>query len=210
MHYLYLHGFCSGADSFKGSYFRERFAEQGRTLHTPDLNGDDFEHLTMTGQLALIRELAASLPGKLTVLGSSMGAYLAALFAEEEPRVSRLVMIAPAFGFAARREAELDPGVLETWREKGYLEIYHYAYQKTCRLHYGILDDARQYDRRSLQRRLPALPIHGLRDDSVDYRLSIDYLEHHPGAELLLLNGDHTLTDEVGRLWSHLRRFLDL
>ncbi len=208
MHYIYLHGFLSGANSYKGSYLRERFAEAGLTLHTPDLNGGDFERLTLTGQLQIIGELAESLPGELTLLGSSMGGYLAALFAEENQRVKQMALIAPAFQFATRYLARMDKTMLQRWREEGYLQVYHHAYREHRRLHYHILEDARAYDRMKLQRQLPTLILQGVNDESVDYRLSVKYLQTHPSARLLLLNADHQMIGEVETIWEYTRRFL--
>lgn len=210
MHYLYLHGFLSGAKSYKGSYLREKFAAQGLALHTPDLNGGDFEHLTLSGQLNIIRELAESLPGELTLLGSSMGGYLAALFAEENLRVKQMVLLAPAFQFAARYLARMDKTMLQKWREEGYLKVYHHAYREHRRLHYHILEDAQQYDRLELRRQLPALLIHGVKDEAVDYRLSVEYLQTHPPARLLLLNADHQMIGEVETIWEYTRHFLQI
>lgn len=210
MNYIYLHGFLSDANSYKGSYLREKFAENGLTLHTPDLNGGDFEHLTLTGQLEIIRALTDALEGDLTLLGSSMGGYLAALLAEDRPRIKRMVLIAPAFQFTNRYMARMDKSLLDKWRKEGYIEIYHHAYRKNRRLHYGILEDARQYDRRVLQRQLPALIFHGLRDDTVDYRLSIEYLQTHPSAQLMLLNSDHQMIADTDTIWRYIRLFLGI
>lgn len=210
MHYLYLHGFLSGANSYKGSYLREKFAAQGLALHTPDLNGGDFEHLTLSGQLNIVRELALALPGDLTLLGSSMGGYLAALFAEENLRVKQMVLIAPAFQFAARYLARMDKAILQKWRKEGYLKVYHHAYREHRRLHYRILQDAQPYDCLELRRQLPALLIHGVNDEVVEYQLSVEYLKTHPSAGLLLLNADHQMIGEVERIWEYSRHFLQL
>ena len=45
----------------------------------------------------------------LVLMGSSLGGYLAALYAERHPKaVDRLVLIAPAFGFLQRWEGALE------------------------------------------------------------------------------------------------------
>jgi pimeloyl-ACP methyl ester carboxylesterase len=210
MHFIYLHGFLSGANSYKGSFLRQKFAERGITLHTPDLNDGDFEHLTLSGQLDVIRTLAASLEGDITMLGSSMGGYLCVLFAEENPRVKQMVPIAPAFQFVTRYLAGMDPDILQRWEKESFIEVYHYASRQNRRLHYGILEDAKQYDRIVLKRQLPALVIHGIRDDTVDYQLSVEYLNSHPAAQLILLNSDHQLIKDVETIWKYIQSFLDI
>ena len=208
MNYVYLHGFCSSANSFKGSRFREKMVDNGLTLHTPDLNGDNFEELTITSQLAIVRQLIDSIPGEITLMGSSMGGYLAALFAQQESRVRQLVLLAPAFQFAQRYLERLEPAVLERWQRKRYIELYHYGFKDIRRLHIGILDDAQQYDSLVLDRNLPTLIMHGIHDDTVPYQLSVDYVANHPESRLLLLPSNHQLTDTIDLLWDSAAHFL--
>ena len=97
---VYLHGFASGPGSQKAQYFRERFAGCGVDLAIPDLAGGDFEHLTITRQLQVIEH---RVDGRaVALIGSSMGGYLAALYAARHAGVERVVLMAPAFGFARR------------------------------------------------------------------------------------------------------------
>ncbi len=210
MNYIYLHGFCSSENSYKGSYFRDKMGDRGVKLHTPDLNGENFEHLTISSQLEIVRRLAGEVSGDITMMGSSMGAYLSALFAEEEKRVKQLVLIAPAFQFATRYLNRLETEVLERWERKRYIELYHYGYKDIRKLHIGILEDARPYDATQLRRNLPTLLMHGLNDETVPYQLSIDYLSEHPQSRLLLLPSDHQLTDSVEVLWQNAAQFLEI
>jgi Uncharacterised protein family (UPF0227) len=59
---LYLQAFASGPGSNKARFFRERPGRAGAFVQIPDLAAGDFEHLTMTGQLAVIREAVGSGP----------------------------------------------------------------------------------------------------------------------------------------------------
>ncbi|MGH1364526.1 MAG: YqiA/YcfP family alpha/beta fold hydrolase [Calditrichia bacterium] len=210
MEYIYLHGFCSGANSYKGSYMRKRFAEKGIELQTPDLNGDDFSTLTLSRQLKQLEQLISKTSGRVTLMGSSMGAFLAALMAERTEKIEKLVLLAPAFRFAARYIDRLDPEILQNWREKGYIEVFHYAYAETRRLNYDIVNDARQYDDVSFQKTQPTLLLHGIHDDSVPYSLSIAYMQQNNQASLVLLNTDHQMTDSVEAIWKHISLFLDM
>src|SRR5579883_715627 len=98
---IYLHGFASGPSSKKARFFAERIPH----LEVPDLARGDFEHLTITGQLEVIRDLAKGEPVHL--IGSSLGGYLAALYASRHPEVQKLVLMAPAFEFKSRWEERL-------------------------------------------------------------------------------------------------------
>jgi len=99
---LYLHGFASGPQSSKGIFFQQRFEARGVAFEAPDLSGGDFERLTLTGQLEIIhRQVERQAPS--AVIGSSLGGYLAALYAARHPGVFRaLLLLAPGFGFARR------------------------------------------------------------------------------------------------------------
>ncbi len=210
MNYVYLHGFLSGKHSFKGSFFRKKFTEYGLILHIPDLNDGDFEHLTFSSQLNVIEKLVNAFDGDVTLLGSSMGGYLATLFAEQNPRVKQLILIAPAFQFVSRFVAGMNKITLQKWKEAGYIEVYHHDYQENRPLHYGIVEDARQYDRMELQRQLPCLIFHGINDEVVNYQLNIDYLKLHSSAHLVLLNADHQMKNEVEVMWTYLKHFLNI
>jgi len=210
MIYIYLHGFCSGPGSHKASYFRRRFRELGIDLLIPDLNGIDFTHLTISSQILIVRELMSRFDEDVVLIGSSMGGYLAALIAEDEKRVKRLVMMAPAFRFIARQKKLLGEEGIRRWREDGFIEVYHHQFQKNLPLHHGILDDAEEYDSRPLKRQLPTLIFHGLLDEVVPFQGSIDYLQEHTHCELVLFHSDHQLLDVTEKMWSYMKLFLEI
>ncbi len=208
-HFVYLHGFSSTPRGTKGRYFAERFRERGITVHQPDLNGD-FEHLTITSQMKIAAGVIEELEGDITLLGSSMGGYLAALLAEQIPQIKKLVLIAPAFHFPARYSENLLPAELRKWQETGYLELYHYGYREKRRLHYGIIPDALEWEKKPISRNIPALIFHGLHDESAPYQLSIDYLKQNRQAELMLMSTDHQMHDKMERMWQYMELFLEL
>ena len=73
---LYLHGFASGPGSKKARFFGERFAARGVPYVVPDLAAGDFAHLTLSGQLAVVRKAVGG--ERVRMMGSSLGGYLAA------------------------------------------------------------------------------------------------------------------------------------
>lgn len=205
MRYLYLHGFCSGPATFKGNYFRQRFAEYGIELQTPDLNSPNFEHLTISSQLAIVRNILRENQEPTTLIGSSMGGYLGCLMAQEAPSIARLVMIAPAIRFIERYLDLIGEEQATNWRKTGWIEVDHYQYGEKRRLHYGLIEDARQYENRELTRELPTWIFHGVFDDTVPYQNSIEYLSLNPQAELILFPSDHSLNAEIDRLWHYMK-----
>src|SRR5580704_9168472 len=98
--YVYLHGFASSPSSRKARFFQERFRELGIGLEIPELVEGDFRNLTLTAQLKVIDRVVGD--EAVSLIGSSMGGYLAALYAARETTVQKLVLMAPAFSLASR------------------------------------------------------------------------------------------------------------
>src|SRR5277367_2902382 len=104
MRFVYIHGFASSPQSRKARAFEAAMAEKGIRIEIPAMDEGDFEHVTISVQLGVLERLLggekAGDPVRLT--GSSMGGYVAALYASLHPEVDRLVKMAPALGFAQR------------------------------------------------------------------------------------------------------------
>jgi pimeloyl-ACP methyl ester carboxylesterase len=190
MRYVYLHGFASGPRSRKAQSFRSALASRGFELEIPDLAEGDFEHLTISGQLAVIERTLNGEPARLA--GSSMGGYLAALYAARHPEVERVVLMAPAFCFASRWELITGPVKLKQWRESGWLEVFHYGDRTQRLVHYGLFEDALLHAPNP-QCAQPALILHGLHDDVVPVGLSRSFCETHQSARLRVFDSDHEL-----------------
>lgn len=204
---LYLHGFASGPQSSKGLYFERRFAELGVAVDLPDLAGGDFEHLTITGQLEVIGRRVREL-GPEVVIGSSLGGYLAALYAARHPGVFQaLVLLAPGFGFAQRWPKTLGEETARLWRKRGWMEIYHYGLKRECRLGYQLLEDGLQYEEYPAVID-PTLVIHGSRDEVVDPDWSREFAQGKPNVMLHIVDSDHQLLDVLDPVWEMVRQFL--
>lgn len=183
MRYVYLHGFASSPQSSKARAFKAAFPE----LEIPELDGGDFEHLTVTGQLAILENTLHGEPAQL--IGSSMGGYLAALYAAAHPEISRMVLLAPALGFAPR------------WKEKTSLEVFHHGSGTMRRVHYGLVEDAMKYSP-TPDFKQPALIFHGIRDEVVPIGNSRVFVTGHRNAKLVELDSDHELLNVLDRIVS--------
>jgi pimeloyl-ACP methyl ester carboxylesterase len=205
---LYLHGFASSPRSSKARYFGEKFAAIGRSVETPDLTEGDFEHTTLTQQLAFLDSLLGDQPAIL--MGSSMGGYLAALFAARHPaRVPAVILMAPAFGLAGRWTHILGAEAMAEWQRLGSRPVYHYGEDREARISYSLIADGLQYEDFP-DVRCPALVLHGRRDESVDYRLSEEFASGRSNVELVLYDSDHQLLDMLDPMWDRVAQFLRL
>jgi pimeloyl-ACP methyl ester carboxylesterase len=203
--FLYLHGFASGPTSGKAQFFRQRFADLGIELEILDLAEGDFEHLTVSRQLKTIERAAAGQP--VTLIGSSLGGYLAALYASTHPDVERLVLLAPAFCFPSRWPERIGADAMAEWVKTRKLEVFHYAENRTVLLDYGFYEDGRNHPEEP-DFAQPALLIHGTRDDVVPAQLSLRFAVRRENVVLHLLDSGHELTDVLEPIWQLTRDFL--
>lgn len=207
MRVIYLHGFASSPRSSKAQYFHRKLTERGVEVEIPRLDAGDFEHLTITGQLNVIEK---TVEGKPSVLfGSSLGGYLAALYASQHAEIQRLVLLAPAFQFPSRWRQRYSESDLAAWRAAGTVPVFHYGEGRQIPLHYGLMDDTAKYpdEPDACQ---PALIFHGTKDEVVPAEVSEQFAASHPNARVRLMESGHELTDVLDEMWSETCKFLEL
>jgi uncharacterized protein len=204
---IYLHGFASGPGSQKARYFRERFAEQGIRIEIPDLADGDFDRLTISGQLHVIERVANGDP--LWLIGSSLGGYLAALYASRHPEAEKLMLMAPALNFIARWRERLGPEAMMRWKETGKLAVEHYGDGLTHQLAYDLVEDCCEYEAYPVFSQ-PALIFHGRNDDVVPPGYSITFAQEHANAELHVLDSGHELVNVLDQMWNLTAPFFGL
>ena len=198
--FIYLHGFASSPRSTKAQFFRERLARLGHAVRVPDLEEGDFQGLTITRQLAVVRREIASVPGEVALIGSSMGGYVAALAASEEPRIRRLVLMAPAIDMKARWTARYGASQLARWKEEGVAPTFHHAHGEERLIGYGLYEDLDRYD--------PAPPVHiptlafmGRQDQTVSPAAVERWAARNQNVRLRWLDSGHELVDALETIW---------
>lgn len=204
---LYLHGFASSPQSKKAQFFRRKFADAGIRIEIPELAAEGFERLTISGQLAVVERLADG--EKVSVMGSSMGGYLAALYASRHPEVDRVVMMAPAFGFARRWGSRIGEESLARWKSEGFLEVHHYGEGRPAKVGYQLIEDGLRHPEEPNFSQ-PGLIFHGWNDDVVPARASIEYAARCPHIKLQLFDSGHELTEVTESMWPVVGRFFSL
>jgi uncharacterized protein len=207
MRIVYLHGFASSPNSAKARFFRERFRQAGVEMDVPALDRGDFTHLTITSQLEAIEEAVAARPSVL--MGSSLGGYLAALFASTHSEVEKLILMAPAFGFPRRWWERYGQEELDLWKRRGVWPVFHHGAGSHLPLSYQIVEDSLHYESEP-QFSQPALIFHGAGDSVVPVDSSREYAARHSNVVLRVLDSGHELTDVVEEMWSGICAFLDL
>jgi pimeloyl-ACP methyl ester carboxylesterase len=191
MKFVYVHGFASSPQSRKAVQFRSALAARGVPVDIPAMDQGDFSHLTISGQLDVLEDATRGEP--LCLIGSSMGGYLAALYAAAHPEVAKLVLLAPAFGFAQRWDEKIGEP-----KPSGF-EVFHYGDKKVRRVHYGLIEDALRYPS-APDFTQPAWIFHGIHDEVVPIEYSRDFAAAHANARLTELDSDHELLNVLDQI----------
>jgi pimeloyl-ACP methyl ester carboxylesterase len=212
---IYLHGFASGVTSSKATYLGRRLRAKGVDVKTPDLNLPDFSTLTITRMLTDVGQLMDAATGPVTLIGSSLGAFVAVNAAVQRPdRVEKIVLMAPALDFGPPRQGHgagaWTPETIAEWKARGSMQVFHYGYGRILPIHYALYEDARGYDAFNANVRQPVLVFQGRLDDVVDPVVVEEWCLARPNAELHLLDDGHQLTDSLEYIWEKIETFLEL
>jgi hypothetical protein len=205
MKYVYLHGFASSPASRKATFFRQRMADHGIDLNVPALDEGDFTGLTVSRQLRLIEKIVGNDPCRL--IGSSLGGYVATLFAARHENVDSVLAMAPALAFAKLWRDQLGEEKMREWEQTGSMTVYHYGEDKDREIGFELMKDGFSYeDYPDINQR--ALVIHGRRDDVVPIMFSEKYCGARPGKRrLVILESDHGLSDSMEEIWAEAENF---
>ena len=210
-HVLYLHGFASGATSTKARWLAERFAELGVELLCPDFNLPDFSTLTVTRMIADVeRWLDALGAERVAAFGSSLGALVAYHAAVKDPRIARLVLLAPALDIAPSLRRGLGDARVDDWARQGALEVFHFGYNEPRRVNYTLFEDCGQYDPFTTPLDIPMQIFQGRRDEAVDPAMVERFARERPNVDLHMLDDDHQLIASLPYIWQKSVRFLGL
>lgn len=215
MHVFYLHGFASSAKSTKAAFLASKLREHGVALHTPDFNEPDFSTLTVTRMVGQVRSAIAALPpGRVVLIGSSLGAFVAVQAAVAQAAsgapIDRMVLLAPALDFSGNRTRDLGDRKLAEWEATGQLNVFHYGFGRVMPVHYALFADACGYDCLGAELPMPILVFQGRRDTAVDPAMVESWASPRPNVELHLLDDDHQLGASLDDMWQEMRRFLGL
>lgn len=211
MQVLYLHGFASSPHSSKATFLASKLASRGIPVLVPDLNQPDFSTLTVSRMLEHVTELVAGSTGPLSVVGSSLGGFVAVQAARQHPtRISQLVLLAPALDFDGQRLSELGDRGLEAWKSSDELAVFHYGYGRMVPVHYDLYADARQYNAFETTLHQPVQIFQGRFDTAVEPATVERWAATRTNVELHMLDDDHQLLRSLETIWVEMERFLQL
>jgi pimeloyl-ACP methyl ester carboxylesterase len=195
--FLYLHGFASGSGSAKGTAFEAHFARRGVQIQRLDLRVPSLEHLRLSAMLEVTRAAIGGPDDRAFIVGSSLGGLTAARLAERDPRISGLLLLAPAFRAMERWRPRLGEPGWQAWKSSGWLAITDYTTRQDARVDFGFAEDVIAIDSVGdgwPDVRVPTLIIHGVHDETIDVDLSRQFARGKPHVRLLEVDDGHELT----------------
>ncbi|HEY9775028.1 MAG TPA: YqiA/YcfP family alpha/beta fold hydrolase [Planktothrix sp.] len=207
---LFLHGFAAGPTATKCEFMRERLESEGCLVDVPDLNGDSFEHMTITSQLQIIdRSLAQIDAAKhLILMGSGMGAVLATIKSQQLDRLRGLVLLSPGFGIVRRWTKLLGPEMLNDWRTTRTMDVHHYQVEQELPLSYDFFEDAQRYQTDDLKVECPTLVLHGRHDDVIPSEESKRFAKQNPKSAELHVMDDSDMVRWLDEAWEKTDSFI--
>jgi uncharacterized protein len=209
-HAIYLHGFASSPGSSKARRFAGELAARGVGFSCPDFNLPRFETLTVSRMLGQVAgTMAAVANGPVTLIGSSLGAFVAIHAAAQDRTglVDRLVLLAPALDFGGNRLRRLGEHGVEAWRRTGRLRVFHYSANEEREIGFTLYEDAARYDAWSSTLAVPTLVFQGRRDETVDPAMVERWAAGQPRVALRWLDDGHQLAESIDVIWSESAEF---
>lgn len=208
---LYLHGFASGPASMKGLCVSAHFAEIGVDVERLDLRVPSFERLRLSLAIAKAGAAIVGDGARAIVFGSSLGGLTAARLAERDPRVVALVLLAPAFRFAARWRANMGERAFERYRATGWIETEDFHEKRTGSVDFGFFEDALGVDDGGEGLplvRVPTLIVHGTRDAVVGIDVTRQWAAGKRHVRLVEVDDGHALAASIPRILEEATAFL--
>jgi pimeloyl-ACP methyl ester carboxylesterase len=202
---IYLHGFASSAKNSKAEWLRLK-NEKDPTVnfYAFDFNPtpQDFSHMTVTGMVNRLRQYVLDFEIKQPLLvGSSLGGLVALHYTRLFEGIPQILLLAPALRFNFRNHEESKES-----QEKGYREVFHYAFNQNLPLYRSFSVDARQY-KDYIQPPVPVTILHGRQDEVVPIRSSRFYEKKYSDQVTLVeVNSDHRMGDQVDLIWEWIKK----
>lgn len=214
---LFITGFLSKRWGNKSKALAQWCEEKGWGFCCYDVRGfgeseGTFTDYTLSDWIADAQLVLESLKNgpPLTIVGNSLGGWIAWLMAQEFQEIERLILIAPAFNMMGVRARSISEERRQTWLTSGWMPWDDEPAHKDWPLSWKWVEESDAYWKASFDRLRPVNTtiLHGLQDTVILPRGSIEFVEQllardpaYP-VELDLIPGDHRLSSP-----EHVERF---
>ena len=206
---LFITGFLSKRWGNKSKAFAEWCRERGWGFCCYDVRGfgdseGRFTDYTLSDWIedarTVIKNMESNAP--VTLVGNSLGSWIAWLVAQEFPTVDELILIAPAFNMMGERAKQISDERRHAWHTTGWMPWDDDALHKDWPLSWKWVEESEQYWTQTFSslRRVKTTILHGLQDTVItpdgSRRFVEELLRRDPEfpVTLLLPAGDHRLS----------------
>ena len=217
---LFITGFLSKRWGNKSKALSQWCAEQGWGFCCYDVRGfgdseGTFTDYTLSDWIDDARAVVSLLQDgpRLTIVGNSLGGWIAWLMAQEFQTVETLLLVAPAFNMMGERAKEISVERRDRWKTTGSMPWDDDPLHKDWPLAWAWVEESEACWSQSFDRirRVTTTILHGLQDIVIppvgSWRFVEEILRRDPifPIELLLKTGDHRLSgpehlETLGRL----------
>ncbi len=207
---LFITGFLSKRWGNKSKALVQWCQEKGWGFCCYDVRGfgdseGQFTDYTLSDWIAdartVLKSLEASPP--VTIVGNSLGSWVAWLVAQEFPIVEELILIAPAFNMMGERAKAISKERLHDWHTAGWMTWDDDPLHKDWPLSWKWVEDSEAYWAHTFENLRPVKTtiLHGLQDLVIlpegSRGFANELRRHDPSfpLELKLIPGDHRLSN---------------
>ena len=206
---LFITGFLSKRWGNKSKALAQWCEEKGWGFCCYDVRGfgdseGRFTDYTLSDWITDARaviELIKSGP-PITIVGNSLGGWIAWMMAQECSAVEKLILIAPAFDGMGVRAREISADRRKRWHDTGWMPWDDDPVHKDWTLSWKWVEESEAYWLRRFDqvRLVKTILLHGLQDRAIHPRISWQFVDEllvrypeYP-IELILKMGDHRLS----------------
>jgi pimeloyl-ACP methyl ester carboxylesterase len=206
---LFITGFLSKRWGNKSKALAQWCEEKGWGFCCYDVrgfgeSGGTFTEYTLSDWIAdarLVLNMLRDGP-PITIVGNSLGGWIAWLMAQEYPVVEKLVLIAPAFNMMGVRAQTISPERCQEWHRAGWMPWDDEPPHRDFPLAWKWVEESEVYWKTSFVRLRPVSTaiLHGQQDSVILPQGSSQFVEQLRGlaptfpVELHLVPGDHRLS----------------
>jgi len=207
---LFITGFLSKRWGNKSKALAQWCAEQGWAFCCYDVRGfgdsdGTFTDYCLSDWIADARSVISILtksPDPLTIVGNSLGGWIAWLMAQEFDQVDRLMLIAPAFNMMGVRAKTIAPERRQDWHSAGWMPWDDDPIHRAWPLSWRWVEESEAYWASSFDqvRRVKTVILHGTEDTVILPQGSREFVDllhrRNPSypVDLHLIPGDHRLS----------------
>lgn len=214
---LFITGFLSKRWGNKSKTLAQWCEKKGWGFCCYDVRGfgdseGTFTDYTLSDWIADARSVLETLRQgpPITIVGNSLGGWIAWLMAQECQEVERLILIAPAFNMMGLRAKSIDPERQHDWHTAGWMPWDDEPAHRDFPLAWKWVEESEAYWKTSFDRLRPVKTtiLHGLQDTVILPSGSSEFVEQLLSRdpvfpiELDLVPGDHRLSSP-----EHVERF---